>query len=453
MPRHIALLICVLFILYVLRMDAKRNPNTSLILWLPWAWFGIFASRAVSYWFGTGINTDSADYYLEGSPFDRNVFLFLIVSGLVILLIRKVDWPSILKNNKFLFIYIFYLLLSTLWSDYTFVSFKRWIKELGNIMMVIIVLTDQNPIDSAKTIIKRLAYVIMPLSIMTNRYFPEISRMFSETGVQSFVGITQNKNSLGALCAACGLFFLWNMLILWRTRKENNNIKEIFINLLYFIMIVSLLHNANSATSIFVIIIGICIVFVLGISSIKHNVKTFKYYVLFFIIILVLANAAFDVRSFITSSLGRDETLTGRTNIWEECLKMKSNPLIGTGYESFFLGDRADYFYHKYSSITNQAHNGYLEIYLNLGIIGLTLLAFFIFATYRNISKNLLTHNNYDYQCLRLAFFVVFLLMNITEAYFKGTMWLFFLLIAMVPPKSQTIISSGVNIKNHSVSV
>ena len=37
----------------------------------------------------------------------------------------------------------------------------------------------------------------------------------------------------------------------------------------------------------------------------------------------------------------------------------------------------------------NEAHNGYLEVYLNLGIIGVILIIGFLIAGYRNICKQL----------------------------------------------------------------
>ncbi len=48
---------------------------------------------------------------------------------------------------------------------------------------------------------------------------------------------------------------------------------------------------------------------------------------------------------------------------------MKTNPLLGTGYESFWLGPRLQWFWqHAGLGHINEAHNGYLEVYLNLGI-------------------------------------------------------------------------------------
>ena len=40
------------------------------------------------------------------------------------------------------------------------------------------------------------------------------------------------------------------------------------------------------------------------------------------------------------SALGKDPTLTGRTEIWGFVLGLHTNPLVGTGFESFWLGPR-----------------------------------------------------------------------------------------------------------------
>jgi O-antigen ligase len=439
MSRLLSLTACIVFIVYLFRLDAKRKINISYALWIPWVWFTITASRAVSTWFGMGVVGESSDYYLEGSPFDRNVAIALIVIGIIILYRRRVSWVSILKKNKFIFIYILYLGLSALlWSDYTFVSFKRWIKELGHIIMVLIVITEAEPVEAFKTMIKRCAYVLIPLSIVVNRYFPEISRIYSIGGGDPmFAGVTTNKNSLGALCMVCSIVIFWSFLTAWRNRNEKKESNDMAINLILLVMIAFLLYSARSATSFAAALIGISIVTILNMNMFRNNVNSIKYYAFAAVITLLIIHFSFDIMALTTSGLGRDETLTGRTEFWEELIKMGTNPLVGTGYESFWMGDRIAFFWDKYWWHPNQAHNGYLEIYLNLGYIGLTLLIGIILSTLKTIFKNISALNNYDYQVLRIAFLAIIVAINITEANFKGFIWLIFLSIAIEMPTTE----------------
>ena len=127
------------------------------------------------------------------------------------------------------------------------------------------------------------------------------------------------------------------------------------------------------------------------------------------------------------AAVGKDPTLTDRTTIWAFLLGMHTNPLIGTGYESFWLGPRLQWFWQEAGvGHLNEAHNGYLEVYLNLGIIGLLLLGGFLIASYKKICSQLTSSPSLA--SLYFAFWSIILFYSVTEAGFRsGLMWLTFL--------------------------
>jgi exopolysaccharide production protein ExoQ len=115
-------------------------------------------------------------------------------------------------------------------------------------------------------------------------------------------------------------------------------------------------------------------------------------------------------------------------------LKFADNPFFGSGFESFWLGKR----FQDIRSILgglNQCHNGYLEIYVNLGFVGLALLAAVMVTGYRNVIAAL--RHDPEVGPLRLAYFVVGVIYNFTEAGMKmmSPVWIFFLLSIMALPK------------------
>jgi exopolysaccharide production protein ExoQ len=81
----------------------------------------------------------------------------------------------------------------------------------------------------------------------------------------------------------------------------------------------------------------------------------------------------FDIQGEIMRQMGRSPDLTGRTEIWKVLEAMDTNPIVGTGFETFWYGPRLEYMNRKYPGI-NESHNGYLEIWLNLGGMGLVLI-------------------------------------------------------------------------------
>jgi len=92
-------------------------------------------------------------------------------------------------------------------------------------------------------------------------------------------------------------------------------------------------------------------------------------------------------------------------------------------------------FWEMYYWKPNQAHNGFLEIYLNLGWIGVLLLTGIIVSTYRKIASRMVRQD--PYQILRMSLYVLVIVSNLTEAYFKNIaeVWFIFLLIAIEYPR------------------
>ena len=134
-------------------------------------------------------------------------------------------------------------------------------------------------------------------------------------------------------------------------------------------------------------------------------------------------------------AIGRNPTLTDRTDLWAQLLKMVRNPFLGTGFESFWLGPRLEELWRVNTWRPNQAHNGYLEVYLNLGWVGIALLMVVLVAGYRTALRA--WRNNDPTGSLRLAYFFVGLVFNFTEAAFfrmQAAEWLFFLFAIVCVP-------------------
>jgi exopolysaccharide production protein ExoQ len=89
------------------------------------------------------------------------------------------------------------------------------------------------------------------------------------------------------------------------------------------------------------------------------------------LVLIVLGNA-----ELILTALGRDVTLTGRTGIWDVVVqKIAARPWLGYGYKGFWLGlngDSGDVWYATFF-MAPHAHNGYLDLLLDLGIAGFSL--------------------------------------------------------------------------------
>jgi len=144
------------------------------------------------------------------------------------------------------------------------------------------------------------------------------------------------------------------------------------------------------------------------------------------------------VGGIVLTALGRDASLTGRTDVWRTVLPYAANTWVGAGYENFWIGDRMRLFERLLGGL-NQAHNGYIEVYLNIGVVGLTLLAAIIVVGYQNILYGL--QRDPRAGGLRMAFFMICLIYNFTEASFKmmSPVWLLFILSAAALPMNRPL--------------
>ena len=433
MPQSLALFLYIILILWLLLEERKQCPKLSRAIWLPFLWLAIIGSRPISMWWGFNVEFKKADDYLEGSPFDRIVFLLLIVLALIVLCRRNLQWRTILSENRFLFLYFSYILISTLWSPFPFTAIKRWIKDFGNVLMVLVVLTDRKPLEALQSLFIRCASILIPLSILMIKYYPNLGRIYNRwTNQPVLVGVTTDKNMLGMTIFIFGVFLLWSL----RTIIHKNEIVSIWKGaaprVILILMTLWLLSKARSSTALVTTIMATGVIGSTAFDFFRKRYPKMGTYILvcaFLGTLLFVAGAG----NMIMGILGRDVTLTGRTNIWSEVLEEKINPFIGAGFYSFWLGDRNDRLSESFYYSLGEAHNGFIEIYLNVGLIGLLLFVALLFASYKKIAESL--KNGDEFGVFRLVFFVAVLLYAITEAIFDriNPLWFGFLALVVQP--------------------
>jgi exopolysaccharide production protein ExoQ len=434
MPPSLALFLWLILLMALLRLDPAKESATSPALWVPVAWMFVLGTRLPSQWLGGQVG-QVAQALEEGNPLDASFNSLLILLAIGILMSRSFKWGDFLVRNVALMAFLFFALVSFVWSDFPFVSLKRWIRDLGNYLMVLVVLSDPRPLEAVRTLLRRLCYLLIPLSIVLIKYYPEISRHYEVwSGAFSEAGPTTSKNMLGVACLISGLFFFWDTVTRWSERKERRTRRIIRLNFAFLAMTLWVLNSANSTTSSVCLVLG-CLVIAAAHSNVFHLHATLLKVLIpaSFCLYLVLA-LGFGMNGDLAGAVGKDPTLTDRTKIWEFLLSMHTNPLLGVGYESFWLGPRLQLFWER-SGVgrLNEAHNGYLEVYLNLGTIGLFLLGGFLMASYRTACKRLTLFSNLA--SLALAMWTVMLFYSVTEAGFRsGLLWVTFLLGAVAVP-------------------
>lgn len=433
MPRGLATLVFAAGILALFRLDRANKLMASPALWLPTIWVLILGSRMVSEWLQIGLTTKSPDQYLDGSPLDRLILTVLMAAGLVVLLARSRRSAAFLNANGTLVLFFLYCGVSVLWSDYPGVAFKRWMKGLGDIVMVLVILTDPDPRAAVKQVLARAAFLLVPLSVLFVKYYPELGRSYDPwTWVPYYGGVAVGKNNLGYVCLVLGIGSLWRWLAAFQAERMHR-VGPLIAHGAILAMVFWLLFKANSATSLasFLVVGGLLVLITLSAST-RPGSPAQVFLVAVFLLSLSGWFLSFGLN--VVEAMGRDTTMTGRTELWRELLRIRADPLLGTGFESFWLGERAEKFWRVYWWHPNQAHNGYLEIFLNLGWVGVLLLIAVLVRACQNIARTF--SRDPELARLRLAFVTIAVLYNMTEAAFKSfhLVGFAFLLAAVAAP-------------------
>ncbi len=300
--------------------------------------------------------------------------------------------------------------------------------------MAFVVCTEPEPIKALKALLRRSSYVLVVGSVLFIKYYPEWGRTFSSwNGWAQNIGIANSKNKLGELCMVFGLFFLSSLAAGWKGRNGlSRTDRNIFLLLLA--MDGWLLFRANTSTALVATVVSAAVIIALQNSTIRQS---FTWLTVIACLVGVFLLEFTNLKDTIILALGEDTTLTGRTELWADLAAVPVNPIVGAGFESFWLGTSGAIVQNKYWWHPNQAHNGYLELYLNLGIVGLGILFAMLLAAYFNARRQMLASwisaDFAERSQFCVAFVVGFLLCNWADASFKAGAFLFLIfLIATV---------------------
>ncbi len=386
-------------------------------------------SAWLAIWFGIGAAAGQGlDAQLDGSPMDAIVFMALTAGAIFVLIQRKRHATALLKTSGPILIFFLYTLLSCLWSPFPDVAFKRWIKDVGDLAMMLVIATDPEPIAALRRVFARVGFILLPASILLIRY-SAIGRAYDPSGGPMNTGVTTNKNTLGLITFTISLGALWSLISLLRSKRSPSRKRQLIARTTLLAFGLAVLQQAHSATSVACFTLGAFLILATQLSVFRHRPAGVHALV---VTILLMGGISmlFGGEATVASALGRDPSLSSRTDIWKAVIPICPNPLVGAGFESFWngYGKYVTAGLSKYEQGLNSAHDGYIEVYLNLGWIGVGLTATLLISGYRRACAAF--RRNPEVGSLMLAYVATAAIYSITEAGFRilTPTWLFLVL-------------------------
>lgn len=439
----LALFVFLTFIAWLVWRDCRRRPGVSAAVWLPTALLLILGSRPVSYWLAAGggtFNYQEMGNEASTSVSDQLFFLFVLVGSLVVTLSRRLKWGKIFSENSAVMLFYIYFALSVCWSGDPTGSLKRIIKDFGLLAAIGVLFTEDDPLEAIKAVYLRCAFILIPLSLVLVKYFPTYARVYSKGGEPTVTGVTGQKNSLGELLLVLTMFMVWDVLETRRPSSEKLWRRIPWEIVIMLLMDAWLLRLSKSDTATVCTFIGVFLISRSRRLASKPINRTLFAGALSLPCLLFFSQQFSSVLAPLVELLGRDITFTGRANIWVHITSETVNPLFGVGFWNFWGGSGGYAISKTMDTVIPTAHDGYLDIYLDGGIVGLTFLGILLVASGNRILKKFNRNRDVDrFLRLRFAILVVAIIYNLFESNLArlSPIW-FTTLLAIVefPPKT-----------------
>jgi O-antigen ligase len=302
---------------------------------------------------------------------------------------------------------LMYCLFSSSWSAIHFVSFKRALLLLM-VASICYAAFGREDVDGGDFLKMTAApiFLLLILSYLAALLIPSVA--ITPLG---WAGITGFKNTFGALCAIsllCSLCLIGTL------------------SLLYLLPLTLLscagLVLSQSVTCMVALLfaMGLGGLILLGSQAQRRvwlrpwilGLGMLSLFAAYLVFALGLIPPLDTLQDYLFSVLGRSRTLTGRTHLWTLVLDNSRyhNHWIGGGYGGFWNGLDSPAGYTAWDftgGYVGEAHNGYIDIYNELGYIGLFWLLVFYLVYLRNILSPALRGHREFYFHICFAIFIL----------------------------------------------
>lgn len=299
----------------------------------------------------------------DGNPVLRLMWLpvYAIVIGLGLLQARK--FIAMSWQMPFLVALLLLTAASVFWSIDQALTMRRMIAA-GMTTVFGLHLASRYNWRELLTMFGLIWFLLGCLSYVISIGMPAIGLEQEGDHVGAWRGLWFQKNTLGGHAARSSFLFAFLLL----TGKDLRRLWTAGL-----VLSIGLVLLSTSKTSLLGLLIGFLI---LGLgAAMKRGAR----------LALVLAWFATTIGSLITAIvvfqpalvlqiLGRDATLTGRTDIWAALAHViAERPWLGHGYGAFWApgSAEAEFVREQVQWAAPTAHNGWLETWLSVGLVGL----------------------------------------------------------------------------------
>jgi exopolysaccharide production protein ExoQ len=317
----------------------------------------VFASGALGLLFDPmnrmGPQSDSIALATQVTLHGIASFFYILHSKKLVAAVARAPWWTAM---------VLFAISSTAWSQDPFLTFRRGVILMGTVMFGLY-FGSRFDLKEQMQILSWALLVVLAGSAAVAMVAPGLGVELGGGHLGNWRGLFTQKNVLARIAVLAVLVFYG-----WRPSWPA---------LRYFALALALamLGMTRSATGLVVLIALLCVSpffrFLHTQTKLLASISLFIGAISAAAVVALVANSELAL-----SLLGRDATLTGRTTLWKEVfVSIMKRPFLGYGFDAFWMGmvgesGRIDL---SVRWLVPTAHNGLLEVWLDLGVVGVVL--------------------------------------------------------------------------------
>lgn len=259
-----------------------------------------------------------------------------------------------------------FMIASSFWSESPSTSFRRTIAISLAAVIAVYLLTRFTQLELFRMLAWGMLIAVV-LNLLFFFGFPDLARAFERrSGNIVITGVFSNKNSFGQMA----ILAIFTFAVAIRADRR-------FRLLWFFAMLLAVVLVVLSQSKTALATAGLGIVLLICFQVFRAR-KTMFGAVSLLVLGASVMSIVFTVANieFLSGALGRDASLSGRVPLWESVIDSFDDKLLfGHGWAAFWNGffSPAHELYIQNPWLPPSAHNGFLDLITQLGLVGFTI--------------------------------------------------------------------------------
>lgn len=295
----------------------------------------------------------------------QRAFLGIAYIGVFLLVLHPVQALVTMRRGGLLWVLVGWALISSFWSAAPELTLRRGFSLLLATLYSLLLVVRY----SYHTVLRMLGTalaVIVVASLCVIWLFPQWGVMgLPHPG--AWQGVLYHKNALGRTCVLA-------LLVFWILQRNTDRPFRYVWAVLGLAASVVLIGSRSATSWIIALTLAIAWPLLRGLIRLPRLLRPAMVSLAMAVILPALILLPGHLEE-VLGLFGKDLTLTGRVPLWEFLISMGlERPFLGYGYGAFWQGPTGPsapvWMFFRWA---NQAHNGYIDLWLETGLIGLLL--------------------------------------------------------------------------------